>query len=205
MKNRHEGEAVAVLATGPSIGKTDLALLEGITTIGVNLIVEKFDPDYLVWVDSWVRDDHIDLINRSRAKRVCHSRAALPVKCIRFETYNPGPFDPVISDELDEGLYIGKTVTCAAINLAFIMGARAIIICGLDLCDWGHFYDGRLDTRHSNPAAEFPNRIQIHEDLGRISEYAKMKRVPVINANLESAVRCFRKLTLPMALEMLGR
>ncbi len=194
-------ETIVILACGPSISDVDFSLLENFVTIGLNLILESFDPTYHMWADSWVPRDHPELLAKSKAKKICHARAYRGGWCQTFETYNPEIFGQVLSEKIEDGLYIGKTTLCAAINLAFIFGAKKIIICGLDLNDWSHFYDERLESRHSHPGQPFPQAKIIHEDLGRISEHAKSKGVDIINANRNSAVNCFRKLPLAVAIK----
>ena len=61
-KNKHKGERCFIVATGSSLNKLDLSLIENEITIGINLILRKenFIPNYLCIADTTVMEKHYD-------------------------------------------------------------------------------------------------------------------------------------------------
>jgi len=146
LRDRHRGQRVFVLGNGPSLGRIDLDRLAGQVAIGVNGLflafpTTRFRPTHYMVEDHLVAEDRAEALN------------ALPSGMTRLYPLNlayvldEGPdvlwFDhrprPGWPDRFDVSLdalaltYAGCTVAFTAIQLAAFMGAREIILLGIDL------------------------------------------------------------------------
>ncbi|WP_299438021.1 FkbM family methyltransferase [uncultured Rhodospira sp.] len=146
LRDRHRGERIFVLGNGPSLGRVDLDSLAGQVTMGVNGLFlafpeTRFRPTYYVVEDHLVAEDRAADLN------------ALPAGITRLfplnlaYVLNEGPdvvwFDhrprPGYPDRFDVSLdalactYAGCTVAFTCIQLAVFLGAREIVLLGIDL------------------------------------------------------------------------
>jgi len=146
LRDRHRGQRVFVLGNGPSLGRIDMDRLVGQVAIGVNGLflafpTTRFRPTYYMVEDHLVAEDRAEALN------------ALPSGITRLYPLNlayvldEGPdvlwFDhrprPGWPDRFDVSLdaltctYAGCTVAFTAIQLAAFMGAREIVLLGIDL------------------------------------------------------------------------
>jgi FkbM family methyltransferase len=146
LRDRHGGQRVFVLGNGPSLRRVDLDALAGQVTIGVNGLFlafpeTRFRPTYYVVEDHLVAEDRAAELN------------ALPAGITRLfpinlaYTLDEGPdvnwFDhrprPGYPDRFDVSLdalartYAGCTVVFTCIQLAVFLGAREIVLLGVDL------------------------------------------------------------------------
>lgn len=83
-----------------------------------------------------------------------------------------------------------------AFNLAVVQGAKKVVLIGYDYGLTGktkHWYDGTEHARESRPS----NYQQWTE---RMHKAARHIPVPVINCSLDSAIKCFPKMTVAEAL-----
>jgi hypothetical protein len=138
-RNRHAGRRCFILGNGPSLRQTDLTLLRGEYTFGLNRIYLLFPElgfttTYLVSVN--------ELVLEQCAGEIC--LLDLP----RFVTWRARslfPDDPNIlfldtdftgleefSGDLTGRIYEGYTVTFVALQLAFHMGFEQAILVGVD-------------------------------------------------------------------------
>jgi hypothetical protein len=137
---KHNGERCFIVANGPSLTKTNLDLLAGEVTFGLNRIYLRFEqgkfrPTYFVAVN--------ELILEQFASEI----ATLQIP--KFLNWNRRSYfkgqDPdllylksrmVIRDsfqyDLTRPLVVGATVTFVALQLAYYMGFRQVILVGLD-------------------------------------------------------------------------
>lgn len=185
LAGRHAGETVFVLGNGPSLKEASPDALSKVTTIGVNRAPEYHDPDYLVWLDSKFLEENAELVSSSRAEKFAAAkiRAAHPYR--RFKRYSPRPNQPLLSGNYETGLFWSYTSVFPAINLAWIFGASAIVLCGVDLLDRSHFYsnEGRGEPFH--------NSQRIIKHMQRLADFADKRGLKIINASSESKIRCF--------------
>lgn len=146
LKNKEAGKEIFIVANGPSLLKQDLSFLDKEVVIGMNgtpFIESKlgFSSDYYVVSDvRFLQEEH---------KFAC-ATSMLSKKTIRIfrkELENidsPEYKDRTIylrslgrdgfSFDLNRGFYFGCTTTMLAIQLAYYLGAKKIIILGCDLC-----------------------------------------------------------------------
>ena len=138
MAGRHEGERCFIVGNGPSLLATDLARLRGEYTFGLNRGYLLFDrigasTTYLVAVNRLVIEQFgADIV------------AAGPPTFMSWRSRQlvPGGGDVVFvrrapsltfsQDVAEQGAWEGATVTFMAMQLAFHMGFREVILVGVD-------------------------------------------------------------------------
>jgi hypothetical protein len=138
LKNAHQGERCFIIGNGPSLKKTDLSLLEGENTFGMNrfyMLFPKlgFSTTYLISVNSLViqqcaeefQDLSIPVFLSWRSRRYIDSGEGM----IFLHTTYTGP---KFAWDARERLWEGATVTFVALQLAFHMGFDQVILIGVD-------------------------------------------------------------------------
>jgi len=143
LRGRHHGERIFILGNGPSLNGLDLALLKDEFTFGVNKIYLKFPdlewtPTFYTLLDwrmgpSVARDlEGIDGMTRFYPERF---RGMLPITDDTY-WYWPRPVGDAIGDQFapdaTRGIPSRATVLVTAIQLAFHLGFREIVLIGVD-------------------------------------------------------------------------
>jgi FkbM family methyltransferase len=146
LRDRHGGQRVFVLGNGPSLGRVDLDALAGQVTIGVNGLFlafpeTRFRPTYYVVEDHLVAEDRAAELNALPAgiTRLFPINLAYVLdggSDVVWFDHRPRPGYPdrfdVSLDALDR-TYAGCTVAFTCIQLAVFLGAREIVLLGVDL------------------------------------------------------------------------
>jgi hypothetical protein len=134
----HRGERLVLVCNGPSLNQTDFALIRKEISMGLNKIYLgfrrlRFYPRYYAAINRRVIEQSASEIRN--------------LNCIRFlkdmGTGNPLPQSALtyllhsrpeqhFHQNLCEGFFEGYTVTFAALQIAFFMGFKAIVIVGMD-------------------------------------------------------------------------
>ncbi|MQX36427.1 FkbM family methyltransferase [Roseospira navarrensis] len=144
--DRHQGGRVFVLGNGPSLGRIDLDALAGQVTIGVNGLFlafpkTRFRPTYYLVEDHLVAEDRAAALNTLPAG-ITRLFPLTLAYCldegpdVLWFDHRPRPGWP---DRFDVSLdalartYAGCTVAFTAIQLAVFLGAREIVLLGIDL------------------------------------------------------------------------
>ncbi len=208
-----KGEIAVSLATGPSLRDTDFGRLERlcrdprVVTIAVNGSAERFSwPDYLVTVDSAFMRRRMNLPNfKGRKVATFTLDAERPEQYVR---------DDVLFIELrrkkglsrNRGrLHAGGNSGFVAIGLAYLTGARFILLLG-------------HDQRHQSQYWHDEGEVQLHK-RGRFesrwvmqipafktaAEQMKGDGIEVLNASPESALDFFDRCTPEEGLNELER
>lgn len=138
LQNRHSGERLVLVANGSSLNTMDLSFLSRETTIGLNKIylgIRKFNfyPRYYVAINDKVLRQSADEIKQLNCVKFINDRAAdyIPENALTYHinTSNPpGRF----SHDLTLGIHEGWTVTYAALQIAYFLGFKEVILIGLD-------------------------------------------------------------------------
>lgn len=155
LRGSAQGEEVFILGTGPSIVDTDLSRLEGSRVLLLNnaiSLLEQLKP----------AQAHVVLSDHLRAIELRREIVDRGLDCIATtdkvlnhnvdpeifrEPYRfimprlvSAPSGGVLvsqaqnfSDDLQKGVFLGKSVVFPAIQLAYFMGARAITLVGVDM------------------------------------------------------------------------
>jgi glycosyltransferase involved in cell wall biosynthesis len=143
LRNRHAGERVFILGNGPSLTECNLSLLADEFTFGVNKIHLLFDridwrPDFytlLDWKIGAALVPHVAELDGSLKFFPERFRGVLPADDMTF-WYWPRPVGRHVDDQFEPDMANGipsrATVLVTAIQQAFHMGFRDIILIGVD-------------------------------------------------------------------------
>lgn len=142
LRDQHRGQRAFIIGNGPSLGRTDLALLRSEFTFGLNriyLMFEKlgFSTSCLVSVNELVVEQSVRemqalAIPRFFSWRTRHlisqseARSAPPI--FLYTTYE----SPAFARDVRGRVWEGATVTYVALQLAFHMGFEQVILVGVD-------------------------------------------------------------------------
>lgn len=188
------GETVYIVGGGPSLKDFDFNSLRDKVTIAVNKSYRFVpNPSVIYWSDTrvyqWFQED-LDKINCLKV-----TNKAFPVGA------------PGVINLLNTGKHgLDKDPRCirdggnsgyAAMNLAYHLGAKKIILLGFDMKvdkSLSHFHGG-YDQLTRIPDDALYKRLMLpsFETIANDLEKAKVK---VYNASLESAIECFPKIRL---------
>lgn len=136
-ENKHIGKRCVIIGNGPSLNKMDLSFLNNEFTFGMNRIYLLFDkwgftPTYYVSVNPLVIEQSINKIERIPSTKF------LSLNALRY-VLNPDEFiflksiaQPSFSKHPLNGLWEGHTVTYVALQLAYFMGFKEVILIGVD-------------------------------------------------------------------------
>jgi len=137
-KDKHKGERCVLIGNGPSLNDTNLGLLKNETTIGLNkiyLLFPKIDwqPTYLT---NYIRDvvDQAKEAYMDLTMPLFVSQEAFQLVAKRkYPTYSYGP-NRRFTFSLDpaKDVCVGFTVTYVALQLAFYMGFKKVVLIGVD-------------------------------------------------------------------------
>lgn len=136
--NIHTGKRCFIVANGPSLKETDLSLLKGEITIGMNRIyllekINGFKPTYLVSVDIPVQlkqffneynsVDTIKFYNWNIRHKFSKQDNLMFIK---------GSFSSRFSFDITKNVGNSKSVTYSCLQLAYYMGFNEVILIGKD-------------------------------------------------------------------------
>lgn len=212
LRERHAGERAVLVCNGPSLRAMDMSALRRETVIGLNKIflgLPEFGwyPRYLVAVNRKVLEQSVAEIHA--------------LTCIKFlanhcpDLYQDDPLTHVLDThdppadfctDVTQGLHEGWTVTFAALQVAYFLGFRQVVIVGMDHRyrftgepnaeatidgeDPNHFHGAYFGhgQKWDNPDLENSERSyrlarQVYERSGR----------EIIDATLDGACQVFRK------------
>lgn len=138
IRDRHAGERCVLMANGPSLNRMDLSFLRHETVIGMNKIFlgfRKFDfyPKYYVAVNRKVLEQSADNILRLNCVKFISDRAdgLIDENGLTYRintTRAPRRF----CHDISQGVHEGWTVTYAALQIAYYLGFKEVIIIGMD-------------------------------------------------------------------------
>lgn len=186
------GETVFVLAGGPSVLDLDLSLLEGRRVVAVKSAWLMYPAaDILFFADGrWWKQP--DLQPRSFAGLIVTTAAEIgDPRVMKMKKVVP----TALSDKPDT-LALARTSTTGAINLAVHYGAKRIVLLGVDgkLAPDGrrHNHGLRWPWPKGATAAAFADQIR---EYRAIAPSAVRLGVEIVNANVDSSVDAFPKMT----------
>lgn len=139
--DKHKGEVGIIVGNGPSLNDVPVEFLESYTTFGTNLIYlyEGWEPTYYVAVDpSAMRNRHyIDYINDMSSTKFIGNKILHKVgmKAIHgvIELKTRGKYeDGFAHNPFKQDLWEGWSVTYVAMQLAWFMGFKTILLVGAD-------------------------------------------------------------------------
>lgn len=187
-KDAHRGESIVVCGCGESV--EDLADPAAYTTIGVNDIGRRFDPDYLVVVNppSQFTGDRFRYVEASRARVLFTQLDNLRVPgatVVRFKLGSYGGVD--LRD--DEVLDFTQNSPYVGVCLAARMGAKRIGLIGVDFTP-NHFF-GKTGT---HPLAHRLERID--QEYANLARACAGRGVELVNLSARSRLKSLPRMGL---------
>jgi hypothetical protein len=196
VENIFEGETVYIIGGGPSLKGFDFRQLAGSKTIAINkAILFHSQADVLYWTDVRFHTWHKNEIDNYKGLKFTLKPGSQYSNDINV--LKKGKAYGIETDA--QTLAHGNNSGYAAINLAYHLGAKRIILLGFDMASKGgdsHFHDG-YPTRSAGDRMYqdkfIPGFKQMQSELSSTG-------VTVLNASPYSKLTVFPKITLEQAL-----
>lgn len=137
LKLANNGHDVYVLGSGPSLNYINPEFFYGKVTVGVNKVYKHFPCTYVVIHH---QEHGQDIIDSGRTLVVSETDKCLPGPLLKYEgeyyqykhkIQGYANIDYSLLDS-DDGLVIGETTIINALSFAYFIGARNIVLCGVD-------------------------------------------------------------------------
>ena len=139
LRDRYQGQPMLIVGNGPSLNKTPLDQFEGVASIGMNKIDLLFDrtswrPSMIVCMNNMVVKQHADVFARSDIPIYISwkCRHFMPRQQRDSVEYFLSYLAPDFSTDISQGVSSSATVTSAALQFAYFMGAGPVILFGVD-------------------------------------------------------------------------
>lgn len=215
MENIHKGDRCFIVATGPSLTMSDLALIKNEITFGMNSITKIFDktdwrPTYYGIQDRQVyekmEDSILDYYRSADNVFVADQLGRyfnLPANFIQFP-YNGnyhiyrGAYEDYsvdFSPNAYEVVYDGYSITYSLIEIAIYMGFKEIYLLGAD-CNYpkgekNHFVESGFVDKN---AASNPIRMRVGYQAAK--EYADAHGIKIVNCTRGGMLETFKRMNL---------
>lgn len=209
---RHLNERAILVANGPSLNCMNLDFLRHEIVIGVNKIflgfnLFRFYPRYYVAINRKVIEQAAEHIKMLNCVKFISSRGAdlIPENALTYHLNTRNPPARFCHD-ISQGVHEGWTVTYAALQIAYFLGFKEVIIIGMDHC---YQYSGepneacRLDgpdPNHFSPDYFGGGQSWDNPDLARSEESYRIAREEyekvgrrIIDATINGACTIFEK------------
>ncbi len=191
-------ETIFIIGGGPSLADFDFRTLTGKKTIAINkALLYCTNPDIVYWTDSrfytWYKNE-VDSYKGLKFALRAGSQYTADIKVLRKGKPYGLEIDP---QTLAHGFNSGY----AAINLAYHLGAKKIVLLGFDMAQDGnqsHFHDG-YPTRSTGDKMYIEKFIP---GFSHLREELKGTGVKVLNASPNSRLKTFTKITLSEAVSL---
>lgn len=204
--DRYRGRTIACIATGPSLKleQVEAARAKGFTLFGCNNVWEDV-PDLSLhyacnegwWVYYW---------SEKLAKHPAEKWTTNKVAAAKFGINLIAEVDREGLSRDPTYVHHGHGSGYTLLNLAFLMGAVRIVLCGYD-CKFAPDYNGQNMRPGSSPRhyfGEYPSALQhwpyfsikggIHVEMVKLYEsVARQNAVEIVNCTPGSAIECFPK------------
>ena len=176
LKNKHKGETIFIIGNGPSLTPEILSKIKGKTCLASNKIYLMFQhtdwrPNYYSVEDDLVLKNNISEINEYNS-----SLKLLPIHSIfhigkvkdaiyfNYHGHHFYPDKPKFSSDVLSGIYWGGSVVYTQIQLAIFLGAKKIVLLGVDFS-------------FSIPKKNLDSSKEIISE-GEVNHFSKMYRKP---------------------------
>jgi hypothetical protein len=221
-RDRHRGERCVIIANGPSLQRTDMALLRSERTFCMNRAYLMFEawgfvPTYFTCMNPLVAEQFAGDISRLTLPKFINfscRKSYLHSDSVHYFRAPPTLVERFQSD-LTKPISTGGTVTYATLQLAFFMGFRDVVMVGLDHSFVEKGTPGKIEVRtstvdqsHMHPNY-FPQGVKWQlPDLVRAEHAYAVARDAfavaggqVIDATVEGHCHVFPKKSLAAALK----
>lgn len=213
LKNRHANERVILIANGPSLNYMDFGFLRSETIIGMNKIFLgfkkfRFYPKYYIVINKKVIEQSAEQIKAMNCVKFISKRGKdlIPENALthHIDTQNP---PARFCHDIAQGVHEGWTVTYAALQIAYYLGFKEVIIIGMD-----HRYEytglpnetrklNGPDPNHFSPDYFGGGQTWDNPDLAHSEESYRIARAEfekdgrrIIDATLDGACTIFEKM-----------
>ena len=137
LKNRHQGEQCIIVCNGPSLNLMDLDFLKQHICLGLNKIYLGFHkfgfyPRYYVCVNPTVIAQSSDEIEKLNAVKFIGNRGGTVVENALTYAINTSNPPERFCKDISKGVREGGTVTYAALQIAYYLGFKQVVIIGMD-------------------------------------------------------------------------
>ena len=219
-RNIHKEQKCIILGNGPSLNRTDLSLLDGEITIGLNKIFLLFDkfsfrPSYICcYVPNVVEQCRETYLNLEVPIFVSHeSLNIIPPDYDHIFYFGP-QHRFSFSQDLVNSSYGGFTVTYVAMQLALYMGFKKVILIGVDH-DFGDYGEHSKWTKIEKPRGthfdpnyfavgqdwETPNLPMAEAHYRYAKEIYRFFNAEIIDSTIDGKLDVFTKISLQNALK----
>lgn len=136
-KDRYSGGKAVIICNGPSLLKSDLSLLKGVFTFGlnkINLLFDKSDfrPSCIVAMNPFVIDQNCQFFNETNIPLFLDRYATKTVRSRNNIIYLHSAEQQKFARDCSISVFQGYTVTFVAMQLAFHMGFKDVALIGCD-------------------------------------------------------------------------
>ena len=190
-----KGETVFIVGGGPSLSKFDFNLLKRKNVITINKSVRSCPwAKILYWTDSrvysWLKED----IEKFKGDKytIKPFNTPLDIKVLKNTGTSGLELDP-------SGIRHGNNSGFAAINLAYHLGVKRIVLLGFDMGNMGakgHYHEGYPVLITANKTYE----ERMLPTFDSLVQPLKENGIEIINASMVSKIKCFRKMPIEKAL-----
>ena len=173
-----------ILGNGPSMALAIGRDLSKYVVLGINRAYQAVKCDYLIFIDREIVEMHGEDLVSLDCPVWCPEEFAIAPRCPVPDKFhrlkrNMQPQN-ALGESWQEGLYFSGCQPMAAVNFAYLMGAREIVLLGVDLLS-----DDRWDGSKSTSC--YFNHMII-PDLETAANHMKSKGIRCLNASPASAV-----------------
>lgn len=222
ISNIHDGADIVILGNGPSLADLDFSKLKYFVTLASNKIYLAFEgtdwrPTFYTVEDDLVLKQNIEKINDVESRKLMPASSMFLVGPIRdaeyfnFRQWHHYPKMPNFGVDATSGIYWGSTVVYTQIQLAVAMGAKRIILLGVDFSfsvpasaggstkeiisegEINHFHE---DYRKPGEKWNLPNLDKQILAFQAALEYCEKNGIQIINATPGSRLNVFPKADL---------
>jgi hypothetical protein len=188
------GQPLFIVSTGTSLRRFEFARLDGRITIGINRVVEHYQPTVLHLLDRTAHRTHASALARYGGLVIANEGAAPAGRANTYEVrHNVDTFElqdgatelsTVVGRSFADGFF-GGGAGCTALHTAMLLGADPIYLLGYD------FYED--NGRHFDEWNTDQNAESLYgTTLDGISHLARQPWVPrIFNCNPSSRLRVF--------------
>lgn len=222
-KNLHQGSTCVIIGNGPSLMKTDFGLLDGVVTIGLNKIFKLFERtdfrptymcSYIKDVVSQCLDEFISFTDVPLF--VAHECLdILPPNYSHVHYFGPHKQHSFSTNPINE-ICCGYTVSYIAMQLAYYMGFKRVVLIGMDHDFAGYDGEGdqfmRIDKArpmHFDPeyfsSGQFwqtPNYKMMENSFRFAKNIFENDSREIIDATIDGKLTVYPKMTLVEALAL---
>ncbi len=137
LRDRYRGQKAVIICNGPSLLKSDLSLLDGVFTFGlnkINLLFERssFRPSCIVAVNPLVIEQNASFYNQTDIPLFLDSHALGLIRSRSGVVFLHSSGQRKFARDCSVSIYQGATVTFVAMQLAYHLGFSRVALIGCD-------------------------------------------------------------------------